>query len=138
MLRHQRNRHCHLGILTNGTAVELTVQARINVEGVFTNRVRRAGDRTRLEHGKQFRGSGDSSRVATIAGAENRGGCEYESSSHLLASFSGELPSAGHFHSKHFDRLGKMLPPPAVIGGRNRVTNDVTETTRFYRLRVDF
>jgi uncharacterized repeat protein (TIGR01451 family) len=129
---------CDLGILTNGTAVELTLQARIEGEGVFTNRVNVQAIEPDLNTANNFAEavtvlSLPQSRLLRIeeVANTNRVVVSWPDSpvSYVLETTSSLVVSNGWTN---------VPLPPVVIGGRNRVTNVVTVTGQFYRLKREF
>lgn len=128
---------CPLGIMTNGTAVELMVQARVDVEGVFTNRVK-------VQAIEPDSNSADNSAEAVTMLALPRSRMlrieEVAPTNQVVISWPA---SPVNFLLQAVSALNtssgwtNVSPPPVITAGRNRVTNDVMETTRFYRLSRD-
>src|SRR5262249_29414917 len=123
---------CNLGILTNGTGVELTVQTRIDAEGVFTNRVNVKAIESDSNAANNFAQAVTvlvlpQSRLLRIEEVANTNRVIVSwpaSPVNFLLQAASSLDAANCWIT--------VLSPPVLIDGRNRVTNDITDTSRFY------
>jgi len=125
---------CDLGLLTNSTAVEIAIQAQINTEGVFTNRVNvHANEPDALASNNSA-----SSTVVVVSTASATLQIDQAANANQ-AVISWPVSPVGFVLQSLPSLSGAndwttASPPPVTVSGRHRVTNEVTGTSRFYRL----
>lgn len=126
---------CALGLLTSGESLQITIEARFNVEGVFANRVKVQavetesfpGDNTALSTTVVVR---DASRTLSLE--------TLPSGKKLVLSWpTSPVPFIlqASTNASGAPIWLEAIPKPVLQGGRNRVTNELDGLTKFYRLR---
>ncbi len=129
---------CNLGILTNATGVELTVQTRIDVEGVFTNRVNVKAIESDSNAANNL---AEAVTVLVLPQSRLLKIEEVANTNRVIVSWPASpvnflLQTTSGLDASNAWR--DVPSPPVLIDGLNRVTNDVTDTSRFYRLKGEF
>ena len=123
---------CNLGVLTNGDALQITMQTRFDLEGAYTNRITvRAAE-------PDLNPSNNAAEAVVVIASElsRRLQIQRVASTNVIV-ITWPL-SPVNFALQSIDSLGGTWQPvltvPTVVRGQNRITTEANGPERFYRL----
>ncbi len=126
---------CDLGLLSNGASLQITIEARFNIEGVFSNRVKVQA----IETESFPADNAAESAVVIVRDASRTLSLEpLASGSRVALSWpASPVPFIlqATTNTTEVPLWLDFLPKPVLQGGRNRLTNEFNGQMKFYRLR---